>query len=382
MDMVKKNIVSIILGVVALVAVIAVYYPIGGYYEQLKKDGEARKAVYTSVKGLIDQPRHLPILDPDSAEPKPLDVYPVRSVIDAGQKLTTAVATSSKGLFDEVVKINEHRLLLPGSLPAPNPVTGINFITAYQRRVNPPQVPPARPEDRAGSLQQEVLRAGTPPNPTDITTAIADLKARISAERLVWDKGVAINQDAVNQEIASQVAALPEAMRQSAAANCLIYINPDSINVNPTIVGTSSPDPVNIWNAQSQLWVQEDICLAIRALNSQPVKTVDGKTEPPSDVRTAPVKHLFRLEVPPMFGSSGLAGMPPAPPPAADGSAPNNYAVSPTGRIANPLYDVMPFRLTVNIETTKIPALLAELTRNRLITVPPGRGDQPGRFGR
>lgn len=361
MDIVKKNIVSIILGVVALLCVIAVFvYPVPKYYTELKNDGAARKADYDKVEALVTQKRQLPILDPESTEPKSLDTFPTRPVIDEGAQLVKAVAQSSKGLMDEVVKINAHKLLLPGSLPAPNPVTGINYIAAYQRRVNPPMPP----EDRSGSIQQEILKAGMPPNEADITRAKDDTKNRMQREQLVFDKGVAINQDQVNQAIAAQLANLPDVLRSSAAKGCLIYINPDSINVNPTIVGTQPPDPVNIWVSQVQLWVQEDVCQALRDLNSQPIKKADGSTAPPSDVTESPVKHLYKLDVPPMFGT----GAAPMVAPGTDPNAPN-YAVSPTGRTSNALYDVVPFHLIVNVEVEKIPALLAALTRNRLITV-------------
>jgi hypothetical protein len=366
MDIVKKNIVSIILGVVALLCVVAVFiYPTPKYYESLRTDANARKAEYDKVKALVDQKRQLPILDPESTEPKELNTFPTRPVIDEGARLTKAVAQSSQGLMEEVVKINQHKLLLVGSLPAPNPVTGINFISAYQRRVNPP----LPPEDRSGSIQNEILRAGMPPSDTDITRAKEETKVRISRERLVWDKGVAINQEQVNQEINSQLANLPDVMRSQAAKSCLIYMQPDAINVNPTIVGNQPPDPVNIWNAQVQLWVQEDVCLALRALNSQPISHTNGTSgpasSPPVDVTESPVKHLYKLDVAPMFGAGAVM---PVAPVGADPNAPN-YAVSPTGRMSNALYDVVPFHLVVNVEVDKVPALLAELTRNRLITV-------------
>lgn len=41
---------------------------------------------------------------------------------------------------------------------------------------------------------------------------------------------------------------------------------------------------------------------------------------------------------------------------------------SPTGRTANALYDVVPFRLVVHVEADKLPDFLEELGRNRFIT--------------
>jgi hypothetical protein len=41
---------------------------------------------------------------------------------------------------------------------------------------------------------------------------------------------------------------------------------------------------------------------------------------------------------------------------------------SPTGRTANALYDVIPFKLVVHVETDKLPLFLEELGRSRFVT--------------
>jgi hypothetical protein len=46
-----------------------------------------------------------------------------------------------------------------------------------------------------------------------------------------------------------------------------------------------------------------------------------------------------------------------------------NYALSPTGRSSNPLYDVLTFKLSVIVDADRIPILLQALSRNRFITV-------------
>jgi hypothetical protein len=44
------------------------------------------------------------------------------------------------------------------------------------------------------------------------------------------------------------------------------------------------------------------------------------------------------------------------------------FDLSPTGRVCNALYDVVPFTLVVDVQTDQISVFLQELSRNRLIT--------------
>ena len=69
MDIVKKNLVSIICGVVALVALVAVFiWPLDGYYTDLKTKTTARAAIYKKVDDLMGKSRSLPVLDLTQAE--------------------------------------------------------------------------------------------------------------------------------------------------------------------------------------------------------------------------------------------------------------------------------------------------------------------------
>ncbi len=57
-----------------------------------------------------------------------------------------------------------------------------------------------------------------------------------------------------------------------------------------------------------------------------------------------------------------------AAPPENDGNT-RDYSLSPTGRVCNSMYDVTHFTLVVDVDSRQIPLLLAELQRNKLMTV-------------
>jgi len=45
------------------------------------------------------------------------------------------------------------------------------------------------------------------------------------------------------------------------------------------------------------------------------------------------------------------------------------YGQNETGRVCNPLYDVIQFHVEMNVDATKLPMILTELQRGHLITV-------------
>jgi hypothetical protein len=80
MDLVKKNLVSIIFGAIAILAVVAIFWPISGFYSRLNADVAKRKTVFQSIKSL-DKKRPLPQLElAASAEAKQLDAFPTMPI--------------------------------------------------------------------------------------------------------------------------------------------------------------------------------------------------------------------------------------------------------------------------------------------------------------
>ena len=160
-------------------------------------------------------------------------------------------------------------------------------------------------------------------------------------------------------------------MRADAAAKCRIYVDLEALTPPKEIMslgGGQSPSPSMIWYAQAALWVQEDVCRAIAQVN-QSSKSVE----------TSPIKRLLSFT---MLPGGAMYVRSPADPNSVptgvtdpNGGSPNNnepkvnYALSPTGRSSNSMYDVIGFKLVLHVDQTRIPEILKALAKDRFITV-------------
>ena len=129
MDIVKKNLFSIILAVLAVAAVVANFYPMGGKYEQLHTQAQARAAMDTSLKSLLNKQRNLPVTNPQGGEAQPLGHFPTPKIIEEGKAATEKISKGSQDLLDGVVKLNLHQPLVEDFVAAvrdrrPPAVTG------------------------------------------------------------------------------------------------------------------------------------------------------------------------------------------------------------------------------------------------------------------
>src|SRR5437773_711728 len=102
MELVKKNLISIILGIVAILAVVANFYPMTGMYAELKGKAEARARIDGELKNLLKKPRTLPALT-EGGQPQPLNAFPTQRIIDLGKEATKKVSEGSMKLLDDVV---------------------------------------------------------------------------------------------------------------------------------------------------------------------------------------------------------------------------------------------------------------------------------------
>jgi hypothetical protein len=217
-------------------------------------------------------------------------------------------------------------------------------------------------------------------------------------------EGSPLGAEGLQFQIQNMRAALPQEMREDVAKKSRMYMNPDAVDVYPGIMiggnaaANALPTAAQIYFAQVGLWVQQDVFSALAEANK------DSKS-----VEQSPVKHLLKIEVLEEFGhptaggggaAAGFGQMnatgglpiispgnttgggggggaftggggygPGGPPmPAGEGAA----AVppkGPTNRTPGQTFDVVPFRLVINVDATQIPKILTELSRNRFITV-------------
>jgi hypothetical protein len=350
MEIVKKNLVSVVCGVIALMAIVALFWPISGYYKQLQTTVDSRKSVYTSLKGLLTKQRQLPVVDPFTAETKPLDQFPTSQVILLGRAVTEKVKNESAAIVDEALKLNQREPLVPGALPMPMTSQAVRFRDVYKQRVDY-----LSNENRANSFPMQIMQAGFPPSDGEVQAKKAEIEAGIKQKIAYNGQGQPINGVAIDAELAEKLPLVPKQMKIDAAKNCKVYIDIGTFEPYALLMQAAPgipPDPSTIFNAQATLWIQEDVCRSIAAANSDS-----------QNVMESPVKHLIRMGLPAMFPAG------PATPGDLAGALPKNYALSPTGRSTNSVYDVIYFTLKMDVDAEQIPRVLQSLSRNKFVTV-------------
>src|SRR5579864_9456791 len=121
MQTLKKQWVSVMCGIIALAALVLTWVWVGAQRNDLQSQLDKRKATYDSLIALQSKPRHLPIVNPTApdATPPELGRFPGPRVIEAGVAAMTQVSQQSVGIESKAVQMNEHKLLVPGSLPIP-----------------------------------------------------------------------------------------------------------------------------------------------------------------------------------------------------------------------------------------------------------------------
>jgi len=387
-DILKKNAVSIACGVIALVAVIASFWPADTWIEELKTALGKREAVNRSLETLNTKVRNLPNLDPNSTTPVVMKDFPNDSIIAAGKAATAEMKQVSAKLFDTAVQINFHQLLVPNSLPKSRDVQKLEFRQAYQQAFRFTFEGQVAPDF---NIPIGILKAAQPPTPEEIAYDQTQLWDDKYASKIVTINGVAANFDQQANDYTTEATKLPDVMKQQRAEKFKIYVMPDALTINTAVGGSGVPKEEDIWYAQLGLWIQQDVAGAIAAANAPSTRgVIDGV-----------VKQLIQLNVPlggatpgsPLIGDFGGpprgmppgmfgGGMPGGMPGAENGAAgaggvisdpaavlKTDFTTTPTGRVATGLYDVYDFVLTVDVEAARLPVLLNELTRGRYISV-------------
>jgi hypothetical protein len=360
MEIVKKNLFSIICGVIALIAIAAIPTFIRSQQKALQTKLDGRVKLFRDFHAVETKPRQQPVVSADANAAVPdLANFPGPKAIESGKAAIAQVQTQSMALEKMANEMNKHTLLVPNSLP--NPSDTFAFQRAY--------------EDALDNEIRKLLQSSTPPTTAEIEREKTALQQRMLAAAQRNEKGDILFKDAVDADIAKQVAELPEKMRKNAASQYKMYMAAGSaLDRAPSIAGgnnamTALP-PEEIWLAQLGLWVQQDVCTGIAEINKAS-----------TSVATSPVKELVVIEIPrgreiyATPGSGGAAnpmGAPQTGGVAANGptdALPKDMTVSPTGRVCNGLFDVVHFTVCMNVDATQVSRIIEQLQRGRLLTV-------------
>lgn len=380
MDIVKKNLVSIICGAVALLAVVALFYPVSGYYAELQRKADERKSAFSTLSGLRDKSRNLPVVSLGNSDAQKLEVFPNDEVIKAANAVVEKVKSESAAMFETAIKMNVHRPLVDGALPEGRPTAAGAFRRAYNRQMlvdmfsiltaSTAAPSPTGPDPHAvetaanGSDIWRVMKAGFPPTEQQITIARNKRIQEIKDKTAYNGQNQPINGPQIEAELKTEVPKVADELKNAAAKNCLVYIDTTSLDPVSAILNLpagTAPDPTNIFSAQVGLWVQQDVALAIADANQGSRTVIES-----------PVKRLIQIRLrTELFQGATASGGSATPSASADpsGTIPHDFMVSPTGRVSNGVYDVVPFTLRLDVDAQQVPHVLQALSRNRFITV-------------
>lgn len=411
---VRKHMFSIVCGAIALVSIIALFYPLSGMFKSLQEDLDKRKNTYSQINSLLSAERYEPSINP--AVKNRLEVFPVRAVIDQGAAITRTWSKTAMSFLNNAIQLEAESMLVPlvpSALPNPQASDKNRFRTLYREKLNvvaPPTgvvaggntvalTPDGVP---ANSIYRLILGGTFPPSQDQIRTEQTTQSQKRSAEVAQYVNGQIANKEEVDKAVKEVVTRVSDQLRFENARKGVVYADPKvfvpvavpSLN-DPT--KTDQPRTTEIFNAQVWLWIQQDIAKAIHdvAIKNNPEKSVIGSR----------IKRLMSLTikssyVDPTVGTGGMGGSamgggamgggPPgaAPAPAATptGTTPAaqmgeeintaastaiafDYRNNPLGHVSNPLYDVFSFQLVILVEVDSLSDVLTELSANRYMSI-------------
>jgi hypothetical protein len=349
MEVIKKNLISVISGVIAIAAIAVAFTMLSGEKDELNKELEARKSVHGSLSQLLNGNRTLPTVSitPD-AQAEKLPRFPSQKIIDQGDAMVKELEKASKEILEAAVKMNKHELQEPGSLPSPPPGMPYRFRESYQRFFPPPPTSPLQ------SQLAKDLGAGMPPTPEEIRFKVEEKSNQIKKDRLIQTATGFNNSQQVQEEIAQMARELPRTLRDQIAASSRVYINPQTFTAHPQILAAAgAPTDVSIYEAQLMLWMQQDVVAAVNDANK------DSKS-----IKDSVVKHLVRVTAmpSPIMPTGGTPSVDP------DAPVPKEPAVSPTGRVCNGMYDVYHIQVEADVDAARLPDFLRAFGHNRFMT--------------
>jgi hypothetical protein len=357
MDVIKKNLTSIICGIIAVVAVVALFWPVSGMYETLQAEVSKRTGAAASLNGLVKKSRSLPKTQLEVTEEKTLDpqFFPTPKAIAQAKALSDQVKSQSDGLYQTALTLNRHEPLHPDALPMGSAPALFTFCQKYRLAMSIA----TNAESRKQSYLVKMMKAGFPPTSVEIERKKREVEDEIKS-RLVKDPRTQqpLNQRENDAEIAARVPLVAETMRREAAEQCKLYLELTAFEPfqNLNRADYNNPELYEVYLGQLGLWLHEDV-----------VKSIARANEGAENVMDAPIKRLYNIKPPQdLFRLSGALEL----------KDPNpaepillNTAASASGRITQPLFDVIRFQLRILIDAEALPFVLQELSRDKFITV-------------
>jgi hypothetical protein len=365
----KANPMLVFCVAIILISIGSFYYPTHVQASRFQEEVEARQQVSQKIQGFFQTPADLP---PEEADGPPRKIQMVindkaiEKITDVYQKL----GKEADDIFKYAVDHNRygHQVLLDKLFPKPEDMDD----QPYQARIE---------YLKSFPVLSKYLAAGSPPSEEDK----AELFRRDEEEykrSLLIDVATALTEEQ-KADLTRKSAKKLVALYQSTARKFHLYADPVMLGgaywqPGPFQVmewGREPDRPLmwDLWEGQMQLWIQQDICRAIAIANK-----VD---DPEASVVNLPVKHLLSIQVNPVYigvnkptsGTNPVTTVAPLTDAAVKDELNkrllDNFPVSPTGRCANPLYDVRQAKLSVIVSSKHLPELLNAIGQVNFMTV-------------
>jgi hypothetical protein len=352
MGTVKKNWLSILFGVIAILACCTLIWPIPQKFATLRTDLTTRAATDGKLQQIIKQTHNMPVLSPDQSNPDQLGVFPADKVREAGVAAAAKVTDQASNMLNAVIKMNTHTLLVPNSFPDSDENMKYKFIQTYL------------PQVIGYARWQKTLNFGARALPPEIATRTAQLHDQIFASRIFFTRnaqGVAVpdpnSVDQAQNEFNSKSSLVEPEVQLEHAKNCSVYLEPGVLPTDPTINVNPLPEIGRMWDDQVGLWFCDDLIATIARINKQFADPEFPGGPPVYDVLHSPIKLISHVDRP--YAIRGDTGN--------DPRIAQNVSLS--GRTSNKLYDVLRFKVDLTIDAAKLPQILHAMEVGQFFTV-------------
>ncbi|MEM6333194.1 MAG: hypothetical protein AAF823_07640 [Planctomycetota bacterium] len=402
----RNNPISVAAIVVSLVAL-----GIFGYAHLRNGALQARMAEQSrdlsTLSNLKSQTVNYPNSDPTQPEIAVRNISINQGVIDEFKIIYSEFDEQFTNLYDYTLEQNRagKAAMLDGLFPSPaNPSIPFDARVRYKDSLvallQPP--PPTNDDSESNTPAPPRLDAGTPPTEERVATEVFDAQERtensiISSRLEAETEG--FTADEQEDILAEKRQALLDVLTDT-ASNFSVYAGQPGTPEFPFVVAqwadlNTSPPIDLIWEAQMQLWVLEDVVSAIATANRDAQAKSGG-----TGVVGSVVKRLLRLDVEPGYVGLSNPGM-------ADDSTnrptggfsfggdprgrssnaaliagdagslirspeqaqPDNFVVSPTGRMTNGVYIVRHAVLNAHVSFNEINLLMEAVKQTNFMTV-------------
>ncbi|WP_428390037.1 hypothetical protein [Mucisphaera sp.] len=400
---IRNNPLTLAAGIVAIASlVVMIWFMLGS--GELRDNLEREAQAINKLRGYRPVQVDLPPSGPGETAVQASNVMVNAEAIERVQAINGQMAQQSQAVIDAAIQFNQQGLLegqplaygetpvniartpmLQGLFPEP-----ANDSIPYRARDTYRAAFPAMLGRWAEGQPGYRLNASMPPSPEEIAARIAEVEADLFQE---GERGQ-LDEAAIEHEQRTKRAALIQLLKER-AQQIHVYANTFEqtlpFQIGAWSLGTGQPQQIELWEAQMQLWIQQDLVAAI-ALANRVWEDAASSSEGTS-VINAPVKRIIAMSALPGYvGIHSMGGMGQRLAGSASagrggnsfsaagagrggqGSATNspsnrNFFVAPTGRVSNSMYDVRHALLSIHADVEQIDAIFNALSRINFMTV-------------